>query len=145
MLQREKSKKAAFTKYVLLIPLLSGLILLSAATIKKSNAHVPLAVHDHQPEFPGGVANFAEYLKRSVKYPQEARKNKIQGKVLVSFIVDTDGSLTDVAIVKGLGNGLDEEALRVISGCPRWHPGYRGNVPVRVQYNMNINFSLSRP
>lgn len=145
MLQRKKSKKIALTKYVLLVPLLSGLTILSAATIKNSNVHWPVAMYDHQPEFPGGINKFAEYLKKSVKYPQEARKNKTQGKVLVSFVVDTDGSLTNAAIVKGLGNGLDEEALRVISNCPSWHPGYRNNAPVRVQYNMNINFSLNRP
>ncbi|WP_231426772.1 M56 family metallopeptidase [Pedobacter sp. Leaf250] len=98
---------------------------------------------EKQPEFPGGISKFYEYLSKSIKYPKLAQENNVQGKVFLSFIVEKDGSLSDVAITRGLGSGLDEEAIRVLNGSPRWNPGVTGGKPVRVKYNINVNFSMS--
>ncbi|SMC72212.1 TonB family protein [Pedobacter africanus] len=95
-----------------------------------------------QPTFPGGMTNFYKYLKGEIKYPEEAKKNKIQGKVFLSFIVETDGELTGIRVERKLGSGTDEEAVRVIKASPRWVPGTQGGKAVRVKYNIPISFSL---
>ena len=100
---------------------------------------------DKQPSFPGGMEKFYEYLKKTVKYPQEAQKNNIQGKVFLSFIVETDGELTDVKVDRKLGAGTDEEAVRVMEESPKWIPGVQDGQNVRVKYNIPISFSLSEP
>lgn len=98
---------------------------------------------DQQPEFPGGIAKFYEYLGKSIKYPAQAIQNNVQGKVFLSFIVERDGKLSDVNITRGLGSGTDEEALRVVSGSPKWNPGIAGGKTVRVKYNLNVNFKMN--
>ncbi|NTE04753.1 TonB family protein [Agrobacterium tumefaciens] len=98
---------------------------------------------DQQPEFPGGIVKFYEYLGKSIKYPALAIKNNLQGKVFLSFIVEKDGKLSDVNITRGLGSGTDEEAVRVVSGSPRWNPGIADGKTVRVKYNLNVNFKLN--
>lgn len=98
---------------------------------------------EKQPEFPGGISKFYEYLSKTIKYPKTAQENNVQGKVFLSFIVEKDGSLSDALITRGLGSGLDEEALRVIKSSPRWNPGITDGKPVRVKYNINVNFTLN--
>ncbi|GGE63234.1 outer membrane transport energization protein TonB [Pedobacter psychrotolerans] len=98
---------------------------------------------DQQPEFPGGITKFYEYLGKSIKYPVLAQQNNVQGKVFLSFIVERDGKLSDVNITHGLGSGTDEEAVRVVSGSPRWNPGIADGKTVRVKYNLNVNFKLN--
>ena len=100
---------------------------------------------DTQPGFPGGLSKFYEYLKNSVKYPQEAKKNNVQGKVFLSFIVETDGNLSNVTVERSLGSGTDEEAVRVLEESPKWIPGTAKGKPVRVKYNIPISFTLGRP
>jgi TonB family protein len=95
-----------------------------------------------QPEFPGGMMMFYAYLRKSVKYPEEAIKNNIQGKVFLSFIVEKDGQLNDIKVERALGGGTDEEAVRLIKGSPKWTPGYQDDQPVRVKYNIPISFSM---
>lgn len=95
-----------------------------------------------QPTFPGGMSNFYRYLKQEVKYPEEAKQNKVQGKVFLSFVVEKDGALTDIRVERKLGSGTDEEAVRVIKASPKWVPGTQGGKPVRVKYNIPISFSL---
>ncbi|MCZ4245886.1 TonB family protein [Pedobacter punctiformis] len=110
---------------------------------EKDNKIYDFVSIDKQPTFPGGITKFYEYLSKSIKYPKAAQENNVSGKVFLSFIVETDGSLSDVAITRGLGSGTDEEALRVIGGSPKWNPGYTGGKPVRVKFNINVNFSLT--
>ncbi|RZK19549.1 MAG: TonB family protein [Pedobacter sp.] len=98
---------------------------------------------EKQPEFPGGIRKFYEYLGKSINYPKMALENNVQGKVFLSFIVEKDGSLTGVQITRGLGSGTDEEAMRVISESPKWNPGISEGRAVRVKYNINVNFSLN--
>lgn len=97
---------------------------------------------EKQPEFPGGLSSFYQYLNRNIKYPKEDWKNKIQGKVFVSFVVEKDGQLTNVKLMRGVSKQIDAEALRVISASPKWNPGIQFGVPVRVKYNINVNFTL---
>jgi len=98
---------------------------------------------EKQPEFPGGIAKFYKYIGGSIKYPKMAQENNVQGKVFLSFIVEQDGSLSDIQITRGLGSGTDEEAIRVLKESPKWNPGISNGHPVRVKYNININFTLN--
>jgi len=98
---------------------------------------------DLQPGFPGGMDKFYEYLSKNIKYPEAALKNNIQGKVFLSFIVETTGELSSIKVERGLGFGMDEEALRVMENSPKWTPGYSGNTPVRVKYNIPMSFTLA--
>ena len=93
-----------------------------------------------KPEFRGETWTF--YLSHNLKYPEEALKNKITGKVYISFIIEKNGYITNVQVVQGLGSGLDEEAVRVIKNSPRWKPGYQAKKdPVRVSCVMPISFN----
>ena len=94
------------------------------------------------PEFPGGMKKFYEYLGKSIKYPEAAQNNNVQGKVWLSFTVEKDGGLSDITITRGLGSGTDEEAKRVLAESPKWIPGIQNGRAVRVKYNININFTL---
>ncbi len=90
------------------------------------------------------MEKFYSFIGKTIKYPAEAVKNKVQGKVFLSYIVEKDGSLSDVQIAgKILGSGTDEEAVRVIKSSPRWNPGLVDGKPVRVKYNIPISFALS--
>ena len=96
------------------------------------------------PSFPGGMANFYAFIAKTVRYPEEALKNNVEGKVFLSYIVETDGRLTAIKVVRAIGSGLDEEAVRVLKSSPKWTPGYNGRTPVRVQYNLPIGFTLNK-
>lgn len=100
---------------------------------------------EKQPSFQGepqGGAKFNKYLSGAIRYPSMAQENNVQGKVFVSFIVEKDGSLTDITVVRGPGSGLNEEAVRVIKSSPRWTPGIQNGKPVRVKFTLTVNFSL---
>ena len=95
------------------------------------------------PEYPGGEPALYEYIGTNINYPYEARVNGIQGRVYVSFTVDTDGYAKDIQVIRGIGGGCDEEAVRLIEDMARWTPGIVSNGnPVKVRYNLPINFSL---
>ena len=94
------------------------------------------------PEFPGGMEALTKYLSENIKYPEQAKKDKIQGKVYISFVVEKDGSVADAKVLRGIGGGCDEEALRVVNAMPKWTPGKQRNTPVRVQFNLPVAFKL---
>lgn len=98
---------------------------------------------DLLPEFNGGMEGWGEYLQTALKYPDEARKNKITGRVILSFIVLKDGSITDIKVLRGIGGGADEEAVRVVKESPKWKPGILKGEPVNVAYTMPIFFQLA--
>ena len=100
-------------------------------------------VVEDQPEFPGGTAALLEYLRKNIKYPAICRENNIQGRVLVTFIVNKDGAIVEPEVVKSVNPSLDKEALRVISGMPNWKPGSQRGKPVRVKYTVPVNFRLN--
>ncbi|RYE16906.1 MAG: TonB family protein, partial [Sphingobacteriaceae bacterium] len=94
------------------------------------------------PTFKGGEKGFGNYLSNNLRYPPDARERGIQGRVLIGFVVETDGSLTNIRILKGVHPNLDAEALRVIKQSPKWNPGLQHGVPVKVAYAMPLNFAL---
>lgn len=94
------------------------------------------------PEFPGGMDAFGKFIQKNLRYPYMAQENNIQGKVFLSFVVEKDGSITDVKVTRGVGYGCDEEAMRVIKKSPRWKPGFQNDRPVRVRYQMPINYVM---
>jgi len=99
-------------------------------------------VVESMPTFPDGMNNLMRYLSDNIKYPSQAREMGIQGKVFLSFVVEKDGSVTDVTLLRGIGGGCDEEAIRVVKNMPKWIPGKQRNIPVRVRFNLPVNFRL---
>ena len=97
---------------------------------------------DKQPQFPGGDAALFKYLSANVKYPAVAEENGVQGRVLVEFIVERDGSISEVKVAKGVDPSLDREAVRVVSSMPRWSPGMLNGEAVRVKYTTPVTFRL---
>ena len=122
---------------------LFGLTTVSAqkTVVAKKNQQV-FDVVEKMPEYPGGQAALFEYLQKNVKYPADAEKKKVEGRVLVTFVVNTDGSITDIEVVRKTFPSLDAEAVRVISGMPRWKPGEQKGQKVRVKYTVPLNFRL---
>ncbi len=102
-------------------------------------------VVEQMPVFPGGDKARVKYLSENIQYPVEARNQGIEGTVFISFVVETDGSISNVHVLKGVGGELDKEAIRVVSGMPPWVPGKQRGKPVRVRFNMPIQFKLSVP
>ena len=99
-------------------------------------------IAEEMPEFPGGERALVNYLAVNVKYPLIAQENGIEGKVYVSFVIDENGNVYDVNILRGVDASLDNEALRVVKGMPKWSPGKQGGKPVKVRYNVPIYFEL---
>ena len=97
---------------------------------------------EEMPEFPGGMTKLADYLAKNIKYPQMARESGIQGRVFVNFVVEPDGSVSNVTVMRSLGGGCDEEAMRVVKSMPKWKPGKQRGKPVRVSYILPVNFKL---
>ncbi|GAB3748960.1 energy transducer TonB [Spirosoma pomorum] len=99
-------------------------------------------VVEDQPQFPGGMQQLGSYLSTNLKYPSAAEKANVGGRVFVNFVVTKTGEIKDVRVLKGIGFGADEEAVRVVAAMPRWKPGLQGGSPVNVRYNLPINFAL---
>lgn len=98
---------------------------------------------EQMPSFPGGESALMKYLSKHINYPSRARENNIQGTVVVQFVVNTDGTIVDVTTVgRKKGGGLEEEAIRVVKGMPKWTPGKQNGRAVRVQYSLPIRFTL---
>ena len=97
---------------------------------------------EEMPQFPGGDAKLLEYVATHIKYPQIARETGIQGRVFVGFVVEPDGSVSNVKILRGIGGGCDEEAMRVIKSLPKWKPGKQRGKAVRVSYQIPVLFKL---
>ena len=97
---------------------------------------------DEMPQFPGGPQAVFEYLSKSIRYPTDAKENGVQGKVLCSFVIERDGSISNVIVVKSIHPSLDKEAKRVISSMPDWIPGKQNGNFVRVRYTLPVTFSL---
>ncbi len=102
----------------------------------------PYMIVEQMPEFPGGEEAMMQYIAEQVKYPAEAKKAGAYGRVFIGFIVEPDGSLSDYKVLRGIGYGCDEEALRVVKSMPKWQPGMHRGKAVRVQYLVPVNFKL---
>ena len=99
-------------------------------------------VVEKMPEFPGGNAALMSYLAKNIKYPTIAQENGTQGRVIVQFVVNKDGSIVDAKVARSVDPYLDKEALRVINSMPKWNPGMQRNKPVRVKYTVPVMFRL---
>lgn len=99
-------------------------------------------VVEQQASFPGGPTKLYEYLAKNIKYPQQARETGTQGKVYLTFVVERDGSITDIKILRDIGSGCGEEAIRVVKSMPKWQPAKQRGKVVRQQFNLPVNFSL---
>ena len=113
--------------------------LLDVATSKEDTVY---QIVEQMPQYSGGEEAMMKYVAENIKYPQAAKDKDISGRVFVSFVVEKDGSISNVKVVRGIGGGCDEEAARVIKGMPKWKPGMQKGKPVRVNYMMPINFKL---
>lgn len=100
---------------------------------------------DVLPQFPGGQDGWSAYVSKNLRYPEEARNKNIYGRVTVRFVVEKDGSISNIKVLRGIGGGCDEEAIRLLQASPRWKPGKDNGKPVRVSYIMPIAFKLSQP
>lgn len=100
-------------------------------------------VVEQQPSFPGGREELFKYLAYNVRYPIDAAKNKIEGRVLVTFVVEHDGSISNVNVANSVYPSLDKESIRVVSGMPKWIPGKANGKTIRVKYTIPITFRLN--
>ena len=107
--------------------------------VEEDVIHVSVEV---MPEFPGGSAELLKYLSTHIKYPTMSQEMGSQGRVIVQFVVDKDGSITNPTVVRGVDAYLDKEAIRVISGMPKWKPGVQNGKKVRVKYTVPVVFRL---
>ena len=109
---------------------------------KKEVANKVFDVVEQMPSFPGGNEALMKFLSENVKYPVVAQENGVQGRVVVSFVVERDGSITDVKVVRSVDPSLDKEATRVVKSMPNWIPGKQNGAAVRVKYNVPVSFRL---
>jgi periplasmic protein TonB len=99
---------------------------------------------EHAPEFVGGVKQMNEFIKSNLKYPPKVYSGKIEGKVFLKFIVEKDGTISNINMLSGMGFGCDEEAIRIVKLMPKWQSGTQKGKPIRVYYKLPIAFSLRK-
>ena len=116
--------------------------LLDVATSKEDTVY---QIVEEMPVFPGGEQAMMKFVAENINYPQEAKDKEIAGRVFVSFVVEKDGSVDEVKVMRGIGGGCDEEVVRVVKAMPKWKPGKQDGKPVRVNYMMPFNFKLDTP
>jgi protein TonB len=119
------------------------LMLLSMSTYAQTQTDNDIVTEPEiEAEFPGGVPGMFKYISENIKYPESAIKNKEEGKVYVSFIVESTGEVTDVKIIRGVSEQLDAEAIRVIESMPKWEPAKLNNIAVRTENKLPIAFKF---
>lgn len=131
----EADQSTVIEKYVPYVPP----VVQEEEEIKEDQVFV---VVESMPSFPGGNVALLNYLNSNLKYPALAKEMGISGRVFVSFVVEKDGSVTDIQILRGIGGGCDEEAIRVVKNMPKWIPGRQRSIPVRVRFNLPVKFTL---
>ncbi len=98
---------------------------------------------EHQPTFNGGYAAFYKYINKKLKYPSQARRMGIDGKVFLSFVIDKEGNITNIKVTRGIGAGCDEAAIKALQNAPKWNPGKQRGIPVKVSMSLPITFKLN--
>ena len=129
---------------MLLVALLSTTTITAQKTVvsKKQSKEVVFDTVDQMPEFPGGLDSLMSFLTSTIKYPKEAMDKKIEGRVMVKFIVEKDGQVSTPQVLKSVCPAVDEEALRVIRCMPRWKPGKQNGKEVRVFFTLPVTFRM---
>ena len=135
-----KTRKNVSLKVALMMLVLLFSFMTSTAQTKKND--MVFDVVEVMPQFPGGQIAMLQYIMKNIKYPEQAMKEGIQGRVAVSFIVEKDGSISDVKPVLSVHPLLNKEAVRVVKSMPKWSPGKHNGKPVRVRYNLPVMFKL---
>ena len=135
-----KTRKNVSLKVALMMLVLLFSFMTSTAQTKKNN--MVFDVVEVMPQFPGGQIAMLQYLMKNIKYPEQAVKEGIQGRVTVRFIVEKDGSISDVKPVLSVHPLLNKEAVRVVESMPKWTPGKQNGKPVRVRFNLPVMFKL---
>ncbi len=98
---------------------------------------------EHMPSYPGGLNALYKYIGKKIKYPSQARRMGVEGKVFISFTINKEGRLTNIKLLRGIGSGCDEEAIRVLKKLPKWNPGKQRGKPVKVSMTLPITFKLN--
>jgi protein TonB len=120
----------------------SKTLLVSEPVKPREEENKIFTVVEQMPSFPGGMGALMQYLSKNIKYPPFAEENNIQGRVICTFVVERDGSVSDIRIARSVDPSLDKEAIRVVSGMPRWIPGRQNGQMVRVKYTLPVTFRL---
>lgn len=136
-----KTRKNVSLKVALMMLVLLFSFMTSTAQTKKND--MEYCIVEMMPQYPGGLAAMLKYIRENMKYPEQAMKERIQGRVTVSFIIEKDGSISDVKAVRSVHPLLDKEAVRVVESMPKWSPGKNNGKPVRVRYNIPVMFKLN--
>ena len=136
-----KTRKNVSLKVALMMLVLLFSFMTSTAQTKKND--MVFDVVEVMPQFPGGQIAMLQYIMRNIKYPEQAMKEGIQGRVAVSFIVEKDGSISDVKPILSVHPLLNKEAVRVVESMPKWTPGKQNGKPVRVRFNVPVMFKLN--
>lgn len=141
LLMKREFVQADTVRIELQIPILFSDTIPKPKVQQKTGAEaVFCGINEQQPEYPGGTKAMYEFIKENLKTPRAAKRAGISGRVFVSFFVETTGELTEVTVLKGLGFGCDDEAVRLIESMPKWKPGKREGKVVRVKYTLPISF-----
>ena len=141
----QRLKTAKKMKKLILMLLMAECCLMTAHAQKTVVSQTNQKVFDtveQMPEYPGGMQAMIAFLQTNMKYPEDAAKQKVEGRVMVQFIVETDGSVSDVHVAKQVFPSLDAEAIRVVQAMPKWTPGKEKGQVVRVKYNLPIVFRM---
>ncbi|MCU0447961.1 MAG: TonB family protein [Microscillaceae bacterium] len=123
-------------------PIINESVAPPAPPVEEEKDEVFLVVED-APSPKGGMGEFYKYVSQNIEYPKQARKMSVEGKVILQVTIDKDGSLNDIQVLKGIGAGCDEEAIRVMKEAPKWIPGKQRGRPVKVKMTVPIMFRLS--
>ncbi len=136
-----KTRKNVSLKVALMMFVLLFSFMTSTAQTKKND--MLFSVVEVMPQYPGGQIAMLKYIMENIKYPEQAMKKGIQGRVAVSFIVEKDGSISNVRPVHSVHSLLDKEAVRVVKSMPKWSPGKQNGKPVRVRFTVPVMFKLN--
>lgn len=117
-------------------------VAIKEVVIEEEKADQIFDVVETQPNPPGGMAGWNKYLSDNLKYPTQARRMGVEGTVIVVFVINTDGSIQDVEVLRGIGGGCDEEAVKIVKAAPKWDPGKQRGKPVRTRMRLPIRFKL---
>ena len=156
MMNKKRTRTAGRIKYALFAPLATALLLVSnieavartAKEVLEDSILQQEKIHqlvDEQPEFPGGMMECMKFLAKHIKYPTEAIKNAIQGRVIVQMVIQKDGSIADAKVARSVDPMLDAEAIRVVNIMPKWKPGKHEGEAVNVRFTLPVVFKLSDP
>ena len=161
MITKHEKAKGLWWKLLATLPVLALLLIVNTKVAAQDDVSSPIPftqaesvsmkapdndsiyqIVEVMPEFPGGMEKMMDYLSNNIKYPEEAKEKGISGRVFLSFVIEKDGSVSNVKVVKGIGKQCDDEALRVVKAMPKWKPGLMKGKPVRVNYMLPIFFKL---